>query len=66
MTNMERKIRLNVAIEITEHVLSDLCHEFKSPFSRETLCELTDIIRQLRVFSSALPDGSSSPHEEEV
>lgn len=66
MTNTERKIRLNVAVEITEHVLSDLCHEYEAPFSRETLCELTDIIRQLRVFSRALPDGNSSPHEEEV
>lgn len=59
MTNAERKIRLEVAIEVAEKVHSDLCHDTTGQFSREQLFQLVDIIIQLRTFAGALPDGES-------
>lgn len=54
MTNAERKIRLNVAIEITERVHSDLCHERTEIISREKLMDLVDIIVKLRYYAESL------------
>lgn len=54
MTNAERKIRLEVAIEVAEKVHSDLCHDTSGQFSRERLLDLVDIIIQLRTFASSL------------
>ena len=54
MTNAERKIRLNVAIEVAEHVHSDLCHERMEEISREKLMDLVDIIVKLRYFAESL------------
>lgn len=54
MTNAERKIRLNVAIEIAEHVHSDLCHERTEVISREKLMDLVDIIVKLRYYAESL------------
>ena len=45
MTNAERKVRLNVATEISERVHSDLCNDHTDQVSRETTYELADIIR---------------------
>ena len=61
MTNAERKIRLNVAIEIAEHVHSDLCHERTETISREKLMDLVDIIVKLRYYAESL---SSETHSE--
>lgn len=55
MTNTERKIRLEVAIEVVEKVHSDLCHDCTGQFSREQLFQLVDIIIQLRSFAGTLP-----------
>lgn len=55
MTNAERKIRLEVAIEVAEKVHSDLCHDCTGQFSREQLFQLVDIIIQLRNFAGTLP-----------
>ena len=54
MTNAECKIRLNVAIEVAEHVHSDLCHEWTEEISREKLMDLVDIIVKLRYFAESL------------
>lgn len=61
MTNAERKIRLNVAIEIAEHVHSDLCHERTEVISREKLMDLVDIIVKLRYYAESL--GSDMQNE---
>ncbi len=44
MTNAERKIRLEVAIEVAEKVHTDICHDTTGQFSRERLFDLVDII----------------------
>ena len=54
MTNAERKIRLNVAIEVVERIHSDLCHERTEEISREKLMDLVDIIVKLRYFAESL------------
>lgn len=54
MTNAERKIRLEVAIEVAERVHTDICHDMTGQFSRERLLDLVDIIIQLRTFASSL------------
>lgn len=60
MTNAERKIRLNVAIEIVEHVHNDLCHERTEVISREKLMDLVDIIVKLRYYAESLcPENQS-------
>lgn len=60
MTNAERKIRLNVAIEIAEHVHSDLCHERTEVISREKLMDLVDIIVKLRYYAESLVTENQS------
>lgn len=57
MTNAERKIRLEVAIEVAEKVHTDICHDSTGQFSRERLLDLVDIIIQLRTFASSLEQG---------
>ena len=54
MTNAERKIRMEVAIEVAEKVHTDICHDSTGQFSRERLLDLVDIIIQLRTFSSSI------------
>ena len=54
MTNAERKIRLNVAIEVVERVHNDLCHERTEEISREKHMDLVDIIVKLRYFAESL------------
>lgn len=60
MTNAERKTRLNVAIEIAEHVHSDLCHERTEVISREKLMDLVDIIVKLRYYAESLVTENQS------
>lgn len=60
MTNAERKIRLNIAIEIAEHVHSDLCHERTEVISREKLMDLVDIIVKLRYYAESLVTENQS------
>ena len=66
MTNAERKVRLNTAIEIIERVHSNLCNDHTGNISRETTYELADIIRQLIYFTASLPDDSSESCSAEV
>lgn len=60
MTNAERKIRLNIAIEIAEHVHSDLCHERTEVVSREKLMDLVEIIVKLRYYAESLVTENQS------
>lgn len=54
MTSDERKIWLDLAIEVIEKVHSDLCRESTQQVSRAATNELTSIIQQLRSFSSSI------------
>ena len=65
MTNAERKVRLNVAIEIIERVHSDLCNDHTGQISRDTTYELADIIRQLLYFTASLSGASSETGDTE-
>lgn len=56
MSNTERAIRMNVGIEIIDHVFKDLCHESTDIISREETADLCDLIIQLRKFSDKLKE----------
>lgn len=54
MTNTERRIRIDIAIEVVEGVYSDLCRESTAQISREQTYELANIILQLRTYSEKI------------